>query len=146
MAQAAVLTTIISSAIEGAPSTPNHVAEGAEIRAVYAEIWIQNGSASVVGSVTCAIYKNPGGANAPNSGQMAALHDYDNKKNIFYCCQGLAPQTDSGVLPLYKGWIKIPKGKRRQGLGDLISVTIRNNNATAVDIEVCGLFIFKERR
>lgn len=146
VSQGTVLNTIVASAIEGAPTTPTHVAEGATVKAVYVEIWAQNGSSSTVGSVTAAFYKNPGGANYANTADMAALHDWDNKKNIFHCCQGLLPTTDSGLFLVYKGWIKIPKGKQRMGLGDLLVLTVRNNNASAIDQEFCGLFVYKERR
>ncbi len=144
VAQAAIVNTVVVSAIEGARSQPQHVAEGAIVKAVWLELWCQNDSASVIGSFTAGLYKNPGGTNVLLSADAAALHDYDNKKNLFYTTQALAPTDDSQLMLIHKGWIKIPKGKQRFGLGDEIAVFIRNNNATALDIAFCGLVIYKE--
>ncbi len=142
--QGAVLITNVASAIEGAPTTPTTISEGAIVKAVWVEMWLNNDSATLVGSFTAGFYKNPGDANPINATTAAALHDWSNKKNLFYTTQGLAPATDSALMLLYKGWIKIPKGKQRMGLGDKLQFFVRNNNATAVDIDICGLFIFKE--
>ncbi len=81
---------------------------------------------------------------APTAGQIAALHDYANKKNILFTAQGLVTPTDGGQVPVLRGWYKIPKGKQRFGLGDRLFLTIRNNNAAAIDINFCGLAIYKE--
>ncbi len=143
IAQAVAHEFNICTSIEGAPSTPVHVSEGASVKAVWLEMWLQNASATVVGSFTAIFYKNPGGANSVTSAELAALHDYDNKKNIFYVTQGLAPINDNTQMLLYKGWLKIPKGKQRMGLGDELNFTIRNNNATAIDQDICGLAVYK---
>ncbi len=76
--------------------------------------------------------------------QMAALHDYDNKKNILFTSQALSPIDESMMIPVMRGWYKIPKGKQRMGLGDQLKISIRNNNATAIDVNFCGLVIYKE--
>ncbi len=141
--EAALSSNLIAQAIEGAPSSPTDVEEGASVKAVFVEMWVQSLSASAVGSFTAIIVKNPGGVNAPTGTDMAALHDWDNKKNILYTTQGLTPTTDSGVLNLYKGFIKIPKGKQRMGLGDKLQMFIRNNDAVN-DLQLCGFFTFKE--
>ncbi len=143
IAQAAASNLIILDAIEGAASVPTDVQEGATVKAVWVEMWLQNDSASVVGSFTAIVYKNPGGANVITSAEMAALHDYNNKKNILYTTQGLAPASDNALMVLFKGWIKIPKGKQRMGLGDRLHMSIRNNNLTAIDQDICGIFVFK---
>ncbi len=142
VAAGAASTTIIALAIEGEASTPDHVKEGAVVKAVWVEMWAQSDSASVTGSATAIIYKNPGGNANATAANVAALHDYDNKKNIFYATQGLMPTTDGGLFVIFKGWVKIPKGKQRMGLGDKINLTVRNNNGTD-DINICGMFTFK---
>ncbi len=142
--QAAVVVTTIASAIEGARSQPQHIAEGAIVKACYLEFWVSQDSASIVGSYTLTIEKVPGAGTLPNTGDLAALHDYDNKKNILFTAQGLLTPNDGGQVPVVRGWYKIPKGKQRFGLGDLFVITIRNNNATAIDINFCGLAIYKE--
>ncbi len=142
--QAAAVNTNFISAIEGARSQPQHVAEGAIVKACYVEFWVSQDSASVVGSYTIILVKNPGGNATPLTSNLAALHDYDNKKNILFTAQGLLTPNDGGQVPVLRGWYKIPKGKQRFGLGDILTISIRNNNATAIDINFCGLAIFKE--
>ncbi len=144
IAQAAILNTTLVVGIEGASATPSQVSEGALVKAIWLELWVNQDSATVVGSFTAAIVKLPGGVNALTVADMAALHDYNNKKNIFYTTQGLSPPTDSAMFMAFKGWIKIPKGKQRMGLGDAIQLSIFNSNLTAIDINFCGIVIFKE--
>ncbi len=142
--QAAVVNTTFANAIEGAPSTPQHIAEGANVKACYIEFWLSQDSASTVGSYTIAVFKDPGGNAGMTTAEMAALHDYTNKKNILFTGQGLLTPNDGGQVPVLRGWYKIPKGKQRFGLNDRMIISIRNNNATAIDINFCGLAIFKE--
>ncbi len=144
VAQAAVVTTNFIQAIEGSRSAPQHVAEGAVVKACYVEFWVSQDSASVVGSYTIILAKNPGNSNIPSTANLAALHDYDNKKNILFTAQGLLTPNDGGQVPVIRGWYKIPKGKQRMGLNDTMLITIRNNNATAIDINFCGLVLYKE--
>ncbi len=144
VAQAAIGQTKFISAIEGTSSTPDQIEEGALVKACYVEFWVSQDSASVVGSYTVVLYKDPGGSNPATSTNLAALHDYSNKKNILFTAQGLLTPNDGGQVPVLRGWYKIPKGKQRFGLGDKMTVAIRNNNATAIDINFCGLAIYKE--
>ncbi len=134
---------VIAQAIEGAASSPVDLAEGANVKAIWLEMWITN-SAANIGSFTAILYKNPGGSNAAVSADLAALHDYTNKKNILYSTQGLTPPEDTNPLPVFKGWIKIPKGKQRFGLNDSLLWSIRNN--TTDDLNFCGLAVYKEYR
>ncbi len=142
--QAAVVGTTIVDAAEATSTTPQGVEEGAIVKACYVEYWVSQDSASVVGSYTVVLSKLPSGLTGPTSAQMAALHDWDNKKNVLFTAQGLLTPNDGGQVPVLRGWYKIPKGKQRFGLGDALKVTIRNNNATAIDINFCGLAIYKE--
>ncbi len=144
VAQAAVGTTGIIHSIEAASTQPKQIAEGAIVKACYVEFWVSQDSASVVGSYTVVLYKDPGGNALATSTEVAALHDYSNKKNILFTAQGLLTPNDGGQVPVIRGWYKIPKGKQRFGLGDALNLVIRNNNATAIDINFCGLAIFKE--
>ncbi len=143
-AQAVTSSFVAIDAIEGAPSQPQHISEGAIVKACYVEMWVNQDSTSVTGSYQFVIAKDPGGNAGMTSGQMAALHDYDNKKNILFTAQGLLGPDDSGIVPIVRGWYKIPKGKQRFGLGDILRISLRNSNLTAVDINHCGLVIFKE--
>jgi len=144
IAQGLIVNTEFLNAIEGAPSEPTHVKEGATVKACYIELWVLSESASAVGSYTVVVQKNPGNAFAITTAQMAALHDYKNKKNILFTAQGLLNPDVAGATPVMRGWYKIPKGKQRMGLGDALEIIIRNNNASAVDLDFCGLVIYKE--
>ncbi len=142
--QAAADTTNFAVAVEATGTAPQHVEEGAIVKACYVEYWVSQDSASVVGSYTIVLEKSPGGNAVITTTNMAALHDYDNKKNILFTAQGLLTPNDGGQVPVLRAWYKIPKGKQRMGLGDKLNLTIRNNNVTAIDINFCGLVIFKE--
>ncbi len=142
--QAAAVSTKLVEAAEATGTTPITVEEGAIVKACYVEFWVSQDSASVVGSYTVALAKNPSGLTGPTATNMAALHDWDNKKNILFTAQGLLTPNDGGQVPVLRGWYKIPKGKQRFGLGDDLRLTIRNNNVTAIDINFCGIAIFKE--
>ncbi len=144
VAQAMAATSTFVQALEGPPTQPQHVAEGATVKSCYVEFWVSQDSASVVGSYTVILLKDPGGNAAPTQTNLASLHDYDNKKNILFTAQGLLTPNDGGQIPVLRGWYKIPKGKQRMGLGDAMRVVIRNNNATSIDINFCGLVIYKE--
>jgi len=144
VAQAAVLNTSFVVSIEGVHAQPQHVSEGAIVKACYIELWLSQDSASVVGSYNVILYKNPGGSNVVSAADMAALHDWDNKKNILFTGQGLLTPSDGGQVPVLRGWYKIPKGKQRMGLGDTMVLAVRNSNATAIDINLCGVFVYKE--
>ncbi len=142
--QALVANSIFIKAQEGQSTTPDAVEEGAIVKACYIEFWVSQDSASVVGSYTVILAKMPGIGGNPVTGDMAALHDYENKKNILFTAQGLLTPNDGGQVPVLRGWYKIPKGKQRFGLDDRLLVSIRNNNATSIDINFCGLAIYKE--
>ncbi len=144
VAQAAVVNTALVVATEAGSSTPTNVIEGAIVKNCYVEFWVSQDSASVVGSYTIALFKDPGNNAGMTTGEMAALHDYTNKKNILFTAQGLLTPNDGGQVPVLRSWYKIPKGKQRFGLGDRLTLSIRNNNSTAIDINFCGLAIFKE--
>ncbi len=144
VAQAAIVNTELVEAIEGAPTAPDHIAEGALVKAVFIELWVSTDSATVVGSYTVIVYKNPGSGLGASAANLAALHDYGNKKNILFSSQALSPPTDGGQVAILKQWIKIPKGKQRFGLKDKLTVAIRNNNASAIDLNFCGIAVYKE--
>ncbi len=144
VSQAAAVGTAIVEAKEATSTVPSVTEEGAIVKSCYVEFWVSQDSASVVGSYTVILLKNPGGSNNPTAADMAALHDYDNKKNILFTAQGLLTPNDGGQVPVLRGWYKIPKGKQRFGLGDKLQVFVRNNNATAIDINFCGLAVYKE--
>ncbi len=144
VSQGAVVNSNFCDALETTSTTPQGVEEGAIVKACYVEFWVSQDSASVVGSYTIVLLKVPGAGDVPNATDLAALHDYDNKKNILFTAQGLLTPNDGGQVPVLRAWYKIPKGKQRMGLNDRLFISIRNNNATAIDINFCGLVLYKE--
>lgn len=150
--------TSLSSVTNGAIATINHVnavqppdanasnevVEGAIVKAIYLEYWLQNSSTSI-GSFTAGLYKLPGVGTQMGTADAAALFNWDNKKNLLFVTQGLAPSNDTQQLNLIRQYVKIPKGKQRMGLNDKLVWFIRNNNGTD-DINYCGFSTYKEYR
>ncbi len=116
------------------------VEEGSTIKAVYVESWIRGASATA-SSGQYIIYKKIADASVPSSTDMAALGDWDNKKNIFYTTMGLYNDNDADAIAAHRGWIKIPKGKQRMGLGDKLSIAIFS---PTIDLHHCGFSTYKE--
>ncbi len=117
------------------------VEEGSTVKAIYFEHWLKAGAASNVASFIAMIYKAPGGVTTFSFGNVAAIGNVDNKKNIFYTTQGLMNTEGGSATNIIKGWIKIPKSKQRMGLGDRIILVI---SAPSIDLDHCGFATFKE--
>ncbi len=118
----------------------SEVVEGAFVKAVYIEMWIR-GSETSPGSVLVSLVKNPE-FGSMTVAEHAALNDYTNKKNVLYHTQGLANDQDADAIPFLRQWFKIPKGKQRFGLGDLLQLSIFAQGAIA--LVVCGFVTYKE--
>ncbi len=137
----AEVSEIIALAIEGASTVSNNVVEGSVIKAMFVELWVLGSTQD--GFFTVILAKYPGGVNDATITEMAALHDWDNKKNIFYTTQGLAPnESGANPVPILRTWIKVPKGKQRMGLGDSWKLQIASRGAG--DINYCGQVTYKE--
>lgn len=118
----------------------HEVPEGAIVKAIFVEVWIENSANS--GSFVVTVYKNPGAGNTMTYAQSVALGTYDNKKNVLFTSQGLPPNDGvSGPVPIIRQWIMIPKGKQRIGLNDEIRVTISNAGTDTLDY--CGFATYK---
>ncbi len=133
--------TIANAVERSLANTVTEVEEGCTIKAVWLEMW-------TIGSVsdqffTAIFCKIPSGAGNVAQADMVDLFAYDNKKNIFYTTQGLASNDGiAGPHALYKGWIKIPKGKQRFGRGDKLQFALASRGSGT--ITWCGLALFKE--
>ncbi len=117
------------------------VEEGSTVKALYVELWVRSGEITP-GTFIFIIEKRPAGHAAPSTAEMAALHDYDNKRNVLYTTQGLTNDANADAIAVYRAWIKIPKGKQRQGLGDRLAWSIFAQGA--IDLHVCGFMTYKE--
>ncbi len=130
---------VIASAVVS-PSTPTHVRVGATLKAVYIEMW-SAGTDAQPSSTIQVLEKLEGTQPFMVAADITDLHDYANKKNCLQVSQGLIGDSNSNPMALFRGWIKIPKGKQRFGLGDKL---VLNLIGLTNDIDVCGLFIYKE--
>ncbi len=122
---------------------PAEVRVGATVKAVWLELWYLM-SGSQPGFQVSTFEKIVAGQDSPTSAQMSDLQGYPNKKNILQTYQGLVGDANSNPIPVFRGWIKIPKGKQRMGLGDSISVNVAARGEAGNDLEICGMAIFKE--
>ncbi len=116
------------------------VEEGTSVKAVYIEQWLRS-AATAASSFVFIVVKRPAGVQAPTDAELAALGDYDNKKNILFTSQGLVNDVDSTALSVHRGWLGIPKSKQRMGLGDIVSWHLR---AVGQSINFCGFSTYKE--
>ncbi len=140
MAGAATAVTLAS--VVDQPNAAAEVHAGSVIKAVFIEMWARANDIAA-GSVLLTLVKCPDGQ-TPNFADIANLDDYNNKKNVLYHTQGLSNDKLGSAIPFIRQWFKIPKGKQRFGLNTSLNIAIRNNNATAIDLNVCGVFIYKE--
>ncbi len=115
------------------------VRSGSVIKAVYLEFWVKDDS-NVQGNVLLSFLKTTD-LQSPTSTDMITLHNYTNKKNVFYHTQGLTNNDTSNAIPFIRGWYKIPKGKQRMGLGDSLFVAITAQTSGQV---YCGFATYKE--
>ncbi len=135
------LTSIVISQAVAAPTSREHVREGAKISAIYLEYWITTDD-GVIGTTITTMEKRPAGAAVMTAAQSALLNDYLNKKNVFYTQMGLTPPNVMYPMSTIKGWFKVPKSKQRQGLGDKIVI---NFHGQSNGINVCGFALYKEQ-
>ncbi len=122
------------------PTLAEEVRVGAAVKAVYVEVWLQ-GATSQVGSCTVIIEKLSSGSAGIGFTGLADLHNYANKKNILFTGEGLLGDANTNPVPVHRGWLKIPKGKQRFGLGDKLQLAV---SSQADDTFICGMTIFKE--
>ncbi len=136
---ARITITIVDAIAKGAArAAASDVEEGATIKAVYLEFWIASATALLSGTWT--FTKLPSNVNTPTFTEMANLGSYTNKKNIFVSGQGIVP-SNGNVMNIFKGWVKVPKGKQRMGLGDRL---VLNLAAVGADVSICGITTYKE--
>ncbi len=140
----AVLNTVIVDAVSQAAAggLTSDVLEGSIIKAVYVESWLhsqQSAGASVQQNYI--IEKVPTGAAGATAAQLLNLGAYDNKKNVLFSSQGNMGDLNQLSIPVFKGWILIPKGKQRFGLGDRLMTSF---TPTGAGISMCQGFVYKE--
>ncbi len=131
---------IVDAVAVGNKNTPSEVEEGASIKACYVELWVRS-SSTTPSSGQHVLYKKSVGQGFPSTTNMAALHDWNNKKNILFTQMGLFNDQDADAVRVLGGWYPIPKGKQRFGLGDQLVVT---GFTASIDTVLCGFAVYKE--
>ncbi len=142
---AATATVVDTELVLGVPIANKNlvfeVEEGASVKAIYIELWLEG--ATINQFFTVILAKYPSGIGAASLAEMAALGNWDNKKNILYTTQGLASNDGvSGPIPVMRQWFKIPKGKQRMGINDRIRIQVASRGDD--DIKFCGFATYKE--
>ncbi len=140
LAAAVDVNDIVIAVTPSGVNLVNEVVEGALVKAVFIEEWFRTGDTSP-GSFVTILEKVPGAQGPPSAAEMAALGTYNNKKNILFTSQALLNDQDADAIPILRGWIKIPKGKQRFGLGDTLRLV---TFAQSLDIIRCGFSTYKE--
>ncbi len=137
----AVNRTLIQAVAVANKDASFEVTEGSIIKAIWIEFWVL-ANTSAPGSLVFDIEKVQNEKAPATFTEMNNLGAYNNKKNILFMFQGLTPPiVNSAPLTPYRGWLKIPKGKQRFGLGDELHV---NFAPITEGLVVCGDVIFKE--
>ncbi len=138
----AEVDTILVGAVPVADKTAvSEVEEGALVKAIFVELWLIGSTANQFFTVILAKY--PSGVAPATIADMAALGDWDNKKNVLYTTQGLA--SNDGIaapIPVIRQWFKIPKGKQRFGINDRIRLQVASRGDS--NIVFCGFATYKE--
>ncbi len=116
-----------------------NVIPGTVVKAVYLEFWLL-ADGQQPSTYTALVEKVPDGGTGISNGFMPIIHTYTNKKNIFELHQGLAGDANANPVPIFRGWVKIPKGKQRFGQGDSLVFSVRSITEGS---QLCGMAIFK---
>ncbi len=132
-------TTLVDCVQDPTASAPDAVPPGTVVKALYLELWLL-GSGQQPNTSTVLVEKRVGLSDPPDFAQMQNLNAYTNKKNILETHQGLVGDANTNPSPFFRGWIKIPKGKQRFGIGDRMGLMI---SAITEDLQFCGICIFK---
>ncbi len=137
---------VVDAVVAPASANAFDVEEGSVVKAIYFEYWINSdGGTGTTTQFALIIEKVPSNLASVSAAQMLNLGAYTNKKNIFYSTQGnLGASVDGqSSVPIQRGWLLIPKGKQRMGLGDRIITTIA---PVGQAVTICGIVTYKEYR
>ncbi len=133
---------LVQAVAQTAVTNQADVVEGSLVKAIYIEQWLH--SIQAAGASTqqnFIIEKVPAGATPATASNLLNMMAYLNKKNVFFSSQGNMGDLNQMSIPIHRGWLSIPKGKQRFGLGDRLMVSF---TATGSSISICGMSIFKE--
>ncbi len=118
------------------------VETGCTVNSIYLNVTLNPTTEAALPNVYIIIYKNPGGSIgniAPN-----AVGSSDNKRFVIHQEMRMLGGSITEIpVTLFRGVISIPKGYRRMGINDLLTIRIL---APGVAIEYCVQCIYKEYR
>ncbi len=122
--------------------SPNEVQTGATVNGIYLKVEAYATSSAALSNFYMYIMKNPGNnltTPAPN-----AVGSDDNKKYIIHQEMVMFQKvTNSNPRTIFNGVVVVPRGYRRFGPGDVLSVTYL---APGTNVEVCHQCHYKEFR
>ncbi len=131
--------TVVNCVQDVNTADPTEVSPGTVVKAIYAELWLL-GTGQQPNTSMVFFEKRPANAPVIDFAGAQNTNAYFNKKNILEMHQGLIGDANTNPVPFFRGWIKIPKGKQRFGLGDKFGFIV---SAITEDVQFCGLIIFK---
>ncbi len=118
------------------------VETGSTVNSIYLNVTCNPTTEAALPNVYIIIFKNPGGSLAnivPN-----AVGASDNKRFVIHQEMRMLGGSITEIpVTIFRGVIKIPKGYRRFGINDLLTVRLL---APGVAIEYCVQAIYKEYR
>ncbi len=122
--------------------TANNVQTGATVNAIYLKLEAYATSTAALANFYMIVYKNPGGnltAPAPNT-----VGVNDNKKYVIHQEMVMLEKNTTGnPRTVFNGVIMIPKGYRRMGPNDLLSIVVLSPGVTT---DFCFQCHYKEFR
>ncbi len=136
---------IADGAVAPATATTSEIIEGSKVATVWVEIWLLGGGSSGIDTqFILAIEKVPASmVGGMSFGSITNLMAYANKNNILHVSQGVIGDNGTQSIPIYRGWLKIPKGKQRFIANDRL---IANLTTIGADMQSCSVFVYKEQR
>ncbi len=127
---------------QNAVTAAQDVVEGSVVKALYIELWfLGQGATGIDTQVNTIIEKVVAGQASATAANLANLQAYPNKKNVFFSMQGVMGDKFTNSVPLFRSWMKLPKGKQRMGLGDSI---VMSTVSTGQSMQTCGMSTYKE--
>ncbi len=123
IAAATVTNVTVSTAVNDYTGGVTDVPIGCKIKSIYLFVQIQQDA--VNSNVDWYIWQNPGGALAtiPVPGAVGGVAT---RKYVLHEEKGIPGPVNNGSPPLtFRGVIRIPRGRQRQGEGDTIQMKLR---------------------
>ncbi len=132
-----------------AANTPNQVAVGATINSVYMQVETVHNSGTFVTTprIYMIVFKNPG--NNLTAPYPASVGTSDNRRYVIHqemlMQTGTAAESNAFPRTMFKGVIVLPRGYRRFGVDDELSVNFAlDSTETTATVSVCIQAIYKE--